>query len=284
LTSKLNFTNGNHIPQSNTVSPMSLYQIVILALIQGATEFLPISSTGHLILVPYIFQWLPQGLELDVAMHVGTLFAVVLYFWKDILALLRGFFLILKGKKSFEGKMALNIILATIPAIIGGLILSTVGMDLLRTVTIVGWMSIIYGILLFIIDRKVSSTHSLDNMSWKKAFFIGCAQALALIPGTSRSGACMTMARLLGFSRVDSARFAFLLSIPAILGAATLTGYKLQKAGESLLTQEIILGSIIAAISGLFAIRFMMVWLQKASFTPFVIYRLILGVFLLMMA
>ncbi|MBN9343383.1 MAG: undecaprenyl-diphosphatase [Caedibacter sp. 38-128] len=263
---------------------MSLYQIVILAIIQGATEFLPISSTGHLILVPHIFHWLPQGLELDVAMHVGTLLAVVLYFWRDILGLLQGFFLILRGEKTLEGKMALYIILATIPAIIGGLILSSVGMDVLRTVTIVGWMSIVYGVLLFVIDRKVSPTQTLQDMTWKKAFFVGCAQALALIPGTSRSGACMTMARFLGFSRVDSARFAFLLSIPAILGAATLTGYKMQQEGQSLLTQEILLGAVIAAISGLIAIRFMMVWLQKASFTPFVVYRIILGIFLLMIA
>lgn len=263
---------------------MSLYQIVILAIIQGATEFLPISSTGHLILVPHIFHWLPQGLELDVAMHVGTLLAVVLYFWKDIWDLLWGFFRLLRGEKTLEGKMALYIILATIPAIIGGLILSSVGIDVLRTVTIVGWMSIVYGVLLFVIDRKVSPTQTLQDMTWKNAFFVGCAQALALIPGTSRSGACMTMARFLGFSRVDSARFAFLLSIPAILGAATLTGYKMQQAGQSLLTQEILLGAIIAAISGLIAIRFMMVWLQKASFTPFVVYRIILGIFLLMIA
>lgn len=263
---------------------MSLYQIVILAIIQGATEFLPISSTGHLILVPHIFHWFPQGLELDVAMHVGTLLAVVLYFWRDILGLLHGFFLILRGKRTLEGKLALYILVATVPAILAGLILSSIGMDILRTVTVVGWMSIAYGILLFVIDRKVSPTQTLQSMSWKNALFIGCAQALALIPGTSRSGACMTMARLLGFSRIDSAKFAFLLSVPAILGAATLTSYKMQKAGQSLFTQEILWGAIIAAISGLIAIRFMMVWLQKASFTPFVIYRIILGIFLLLIA
>jgi undecaprenyl-diphosphatase len=263
---------------------MSLYQIAILALIQGATEFLPISSTGHLVLIPHLFHWLPQGLELDVAMHVGTLLAVVMYFWKDILNLCRGFFLILIGKKNLEGKTALYIIVATIPAIVGGLILSSWGMENLRTITVVGWMSIIYGVLLFIIDRKVPQTQALQGMTWKNAVLVGCAQALALIPGTSRSGACMTMARLLGFTRIDSARFAFLLSIPAILGAATLTGYKMQKAGQSFLTQEIFVGAIIAAISGLIAIRFMMMWLQKSSFTPFVVYRLILGIFLLVIA
>lgn len=263
---------------------MSLYQIIILAIIQGATEFLPISSTGHLILVPHIFHWLPQGLELDVAMHVGTLLAVVLYFWRDIFDLFRGFFLMLRGKQTLNGKMSVYLIVATIPAVIGGSLLSLGGIDHIRTITIVGWMSIIYGVLLFIVDRKVSSPQALQNMTWKKALLIGGAQALALIPGTSRSGACMTMGRLLGFSRIDSARFAFLLSIPAILGAATLTGYKMQKAGQDFFTQEIIFGAIIAAISGLIAIRFMMVWLQKASFTPFVIYRIILGIILLIIA
>ncbi|OJX14009.1 MAG: undecaprenyl-diphosphatase [Caedibacter sp. 37-49] len=260
---------------------MSLYQIVILAIIQGATEFLPISSTGHLILIPHLFQWLPQGLELDVAMHVGTLLAVVMYFWRDIFQLFQGFFKILIGKQTLEGNLALYIILATIPAIVAGFLLSSGGMDSLRTIVVVGWMSIIYGILLFLIDRFVPSTQTLQDMTWKKAFLVGCAQALALIPGTSRSGACMTMARLLGFSRLDSARFAFLLSVPAILGAASLTGYKMQAAGQSFLTQEMMIGVGISAISGIIAIRFMMIWLQKSSFTPFVIYRLILGIILL---
>ncbi|AIL13082.1 UDP pyrophosphate phosphatase [Candidatus Paracaedimonas acanthamoebae] len=263
---------------------MSLYQIVILAIIQGATEFLPISSTGHLILIPYLLRWLPQGLELDVAMHVGTLLAVVMYFWRDIFRLFQGFFKILTGKNTLDGRLALYIILATIPAIIAGFLLSSGGIDNLRTIVVVGWMSIIHGILLFLIDRIVSSTQTLQDMTWKKAILVGCAQALALIPGTSRSGACMTMARLLGFTRLDSARFAFLLSVPAILGAATLTGYKMQAAGQSFLTQEMLVGAGISAISGIIAIRFMMIWLKKSSFTPFVVYRLILGIILLVLA
>lgn len=261
---------------------MPLSQIVILAIIQGATEFLPISSTGHLILIPKLLKWLPQGLELDVAMHVGTLLAVIIYFWRDIISIFLGFIFFILGKKTIEDKTAFYIILATLPAIIGGCLLSTLGMDALRTITVVGWMSIIFGILLFVIDIKMPHKFDISQMDGKKAFLIGCAQALALIPGTSRSGACITMARLLGFTRIEAARFAFLLSVPAIVGAATLTGYKMQKMGQSFLTQEIVVGTIVAALSGLLAIKFMMVWLQKSSFTIFVVYRLLVGIFLLL--
>lgn len=253
-------------------------------MIQGITEFLPISSSGHLILLPLLTGWQDQGLAMDVAVHVGTLGAVLFYFWRDVLQMIKGFFSLLRGKVDHGGRMALQLALATIPAMVFGVYLSSLGMDRFRTFVVIGWTSIIYGILLLAIDRLTVQERSVKDVTYFKAFFIGVAQALALIPGTSRSGACMTMGRFFGLKRPDAARFAFLLAIPAIIAAASHTAYKAMKDGTFISHSQLLWGIGFSFVAGLLAINFMMKWLRSSDFKPFVIYRLCLGTLLLVWA
>jgi len=258
-----------------------LHQIIILAVVQGITEFFPISSSGHLILVPHVFDWSDQGLEMDVAVHLGTLGAVIVYFWKDVLSMIGGFFSLIRGKMNKGSILFLHLCVATIPAVIFGTVISMIGTAGLRTVILIGWMSIIYGALIFIADRLGKTEKTISDMTGIKAFIIGCAQALALIPGTSRVGSCLMATRFLGFNRSDAARFSFLMAIPAILAAASHTGYKMYQAGDFALYKDAAYAAGVAFIAGLIAINFMMKWLQKADLTPFVIYRFCLGAALL---
>ncbi len=218
---------------------------------------------------------------MDVAVHVGTLGAVLIYFWRDVLQMLRGFFALIRGKVDHGGRMALQLALATVPAVLFGVYLSSLGMDRFRTFTVIGWTSIIYGLLLLAIDRVTSQERSVKDVTYLKALWIGVAQALALIPGTSRSGACMTMGRLFGLKRPDAARFAFLLAIPAIIAAASHTAYKMLKNGTFVAQGELLWGIGFSFLAGLLAINFMMKWLKSSDFKPFVIYRLCLGAILL---
>lgn len=260
---------------------MLIYQIIILAVIQGITEFLPISSSGHLVILPHFFGWPDQGQAMDVAVHVGTLGAVLIYFWKDVLSMFTGFLALLRGKVTTGGRLFILLCIGTIPAVICGLLLSTY--DLVsRSVSLIGWTMIVYALVLYIADRLASSQSKLSQLSGLKVFWVGCAQALALIPGTSRSGACMTMMRFLGFNRCEAARFSFLLAIPSITAAASLTAYKMVKQGQfSSLYKDASIAAMISFVAGLIAINFMLKWLKKADFTPFVVYRLCLGGFLL---
>lgn len=261
---------------------MPLYQILLLAVVQGLTEFLPVSSSGHLILVPEVLGWADQGHEMDVAVHLGTLGAVLLYFRKDVQKMLLGFFKLLKGDLNEGGRLALYLILGTIPAIIFGLGVSHYGLGGMRTVAFVGWTTTLFGLLLWVSDRVGALDKTFSQLAPLRVFLIGLAQALALLPGTSRSGACLTMARFLGFKRPDAARFAFLLSIPAILAAASLTGFKMYLQGAHFhLYTDAFYAMSLSFFVGLFAINFMMKWLSKADMTPFVLYRLCLGGLLL---
>jgi undecaprenyl-diphosphatase len=220
---------------------------------------------------------------MDVAFHVGTLGAVLIYFWRDVLSMIAGFFDLLKGRVTPGGKLFLLLCVGTIPAVIFGLILSRYGLsDQWRSVNIIGWTTVIYAIVLYVVDQFSSVEQEFQSISGAKAFWIGCAQALALIPGTSRSGACMTMMRFLGFNRLDAARFSFLLAIPSITAAASLTIYQMVKEGQlASLYKTASLGAMVAFIAGLIAINFMLNWLRRADFTPFILYRLVLGGFLL---
>ena len=263
---------------------LPLVQIIILALIQGLTEFLPVSSSAHLILVPKFFQWSSQGLVMDVAVHVGTLGAIFVYFWRDIMKMLKNVPHFLQGNWETSGsKEILFLMTGTIPAIIFGFILSEIGVAKLHSLGIIGLTSIFYGLLLYGVDKKMPVQRILGEMTCKDAFKIGIAQALALIPGTIRSGACMTMSRYLGFTRLESAKFSFLLSIPAIIAAATLTSYKAIKKNQVDVFADAALGAAFSLIAGLMAIHFMMRWLKKFNFTPFVLYRVGLGAFLIIL-
>jgi undecaprenyl-diphosphatase len=262
---------------------MTIEQIIVLAIVQGVTEFLPISSSGHLILVPQLMHWEDQGLVVDVMTHVGTLFAILIYFWRDVWRIARGAIELFKRKITDDGKLAIYIALATIPAVAFGLVLKEFGFgDLERNVAVVAWNTILYGILMLIADMVGPQERTINNMTLGSALIIGVAQALALIPGTSRSGVTMTAARFLGFTRPDAARFSFLLGIPAIAGAGVLTVGDALASGDPV-TMDAVYCAILTFFAGLAAIAFLMALVKRVSFLPFVLYRMMLGGFLLVM-
>tara|TARA_E500000318_G_scaffold29563_2_gene29464 strand:+ start:1979 stop:2779 length:801 start_codon:yes stop_codon:yes gene_type:complete len=258
-----------------------ILHLAILALVQGITEFLPISSSGHLVLVPYAMQWQDQGLMLDVAVHVGTLGAVMVYAWREIGMMLTGFWKLLRGRVDQGTRLMLQVILGSIPVVIAGYAIAKYAGGMLRSVEIIGWTTLGFGLLLGLADRIGMTVRRLEHMSYGGALAIGMAQVLALIPGTSRSGITMTMARFLGFERTDAARFSLLLSIPAIAGAGTLTGIDLWQSGDISLTRDVLVAIGLSFASALVAITLMMAWLKHAGFMPFVVYRVLLGILLL---
>jgi undecaprenyl-diphosphatase len=262
---------------------MTIEQIIVLAIVQGVTEFLPISSSGHLILVPQLMHWQDQGLVVDVMTHIGTLFAILIYFWRDVWRLVVGALELFKGKVTDDGKLAIYILLATIPAVAFGLFLKKFGFaDLERNVAVVAWNTIFYGILMLIADMIGPQDRTIKNMTLTSAMIIGVAQALALIPGTSRSGVTMTAGRFLGFTRSDSARFSFLLGIPAIAGAGVLTVGEALASGAPV-TMDAVYCAVLTFFAGLAAIAFLMALVKRVSFLPYVLYRMVLGGFLLVM-
>jgi undecaprenyl-diphosphatase len=258
-----------------------LIQILVLALIQGLTEFLPVSSSGHLILVPALTGWQDQGLAVDVAAHVGTLVAVLIYFWRDVGRMLAGIARLFIGRVDPGAKLAGFLLIGTIPALGAGYLIDEYAGDFFRRVEIVAWTLIGFGILLGIADRIGLTIRRVEHMTLVQALFVGFAQALAFIPGTSRSGITMTAARLVGFERQEAARFSFLLAIPAISAAGLWKGYELYETGSTAQLEVATMTAAFCVLTGLFAIAFMMQWLKRANFTPFVIYRLLLGGLLL---
>ncbi len=264
---------------------MSILHLLIIAIVQGVTEFLPVSSSGHLILIPY-FTGLPdQGLAIDVAVHVGTLAAILVYFARDVWALARGGLSMLGlANAKQESRWFLWIILGTLPAVIVGLAFKAFDItDYLRSAELVAGTLIFYGILLFIADRWGPKERKFEDLTLKDAVIVGLAQALALIPGTSRSGVTMTAARFLGFTRPEAARFSFLLSIPAIAGAGFLVGLDLMEAGAAQQKDAVIAG-ILTFAAAIAAMAFLMHWLRRASMTVFVVYRILLGIGILLWA
>jgi undecaprenyl-diphosphatase len=258
--------------------------ILVLALVQGITEFLPISSSGHLVLVPIFTGWQDQGLLMDVAVHVGTLGAVMIYFWRDVWHMIRGVLRFLKGKRDAGARLAFLVILATIPVIAAGFFLNKYIGPSLRSIEVIGWTTLGFGFLLFIADKAGLTIRRVEHTGFTDAVLIGLAQCLALIPGTSRSGITITAARFLGYERPDAARFSMLLSIPAILGAGSLKGFELYESGNMVVTHDALMAAGLAFISALIALVILMAWIKRASFTPFFVYRLILGAGLLYMA
>jgi undecaprenyl-diphosphatase len=261
---------------------MLILQIVVLALIQGITEFLPISSSGHLLLVPALTGWPDQGLLTDVMVHMGSFLAVVVYFWRDCVNLTTGLIDLVRGKLTGWGKLALLILLGTIPAVLFGLFLDKIGfMDMVREMPeVVAWNAIIFGTLLYLCDRYGLSNRRMSDMTWMPALIIGVAQAIAIIPGTSRSGITMTAARALGFERPEAARFAFLLGIPAIAGAGILKLGDAVSSGATI-TFGMLLTAVLTFFVALGTITVLMKLVRHMSFLPFAVYRVILGVVLL---
>lgn len=249
------------------------FSIIIPALVQSLTEFLPISSSGHLILLEK-FQISPQTLVMDIALHVGTLLAVMIYFWRDIRDMIWGIF-----QKGYRRDLLKQVIIATIPIVIIGFFLKTVIEDTFRSVVLIACTSVFYGILLWCVDAYAPRTKTFREITLKSAFFIGCAQVLSLIPGTSRSGITMTCARLLGISREASARFSMLLSVPAIAFGAMYVLFCAWRDGQlsGTMIDQIGAGIIWAGLFGFLVIWGLMKWIKYASFAIFGIYRVILG-------
>ena len=256
---------------------MSVLHIVVLALVQGLTEFLPISSSGHLILVPALTGWPDQGLIIDVAVHVGTLGAVVVYFWRDLWAMVLGLWHLTSGRVEAGARLAGYLVIATVPVLIAGFAVNYYAADALRSVTVIAWATLVFGIVLYVADRTGMTVRHVEHLGVGDAVIIGCAQVLALIPGTSRSGITMSAARLLGMERSEAARFSMLLSIPAILGAGTLKGLDLYRLGDVELTSAAVLAAGLAFVAAWATIFALMAWLRRSTFTPFVVYRVFLG-------
>lgn len=268
---------------------MSWLQIVVLAIVQGITEFLPISSSGHLILVPALTGWPDQGLAVDTAAHVGTLAAVLAYFWRDVWRMAVGFLGLVAGRRDAEGRfdrhglLVCYIAAGTLPALAAGYLVNRFLADSLRSMELIAWTMIGFGIVLYLADRLGMTVRRIEHMRLSHALVIGCAQAIAFIPGTSRSGITMVAARLLGYERADAARFSFLLSIPAIMAGGILKGYELSKTGTAEAMHDALATAALSGLAGLLAIAFLMSWLRRADFTLFVVYRLLLGAGLLYM-
>ncbi|MBR5598557.1 MAG: undecaprenyl-diphosphate phosphatase [Alphaproteobacteria bacterium] len=263
---------------------MSDINILWLAFIQGFTEFLPVSSSGHLVLFAKYVSQIDQGQAIDIALHLGSLIAVCLYFSHTIKEMVYSLWQ-QKFRPNFDVlgvKIAYFILIATIPAIIIGGVLSFIGMEWIRNTKLIAFLLIFYSILLLYADTSFSTQKTLQDISLKDALLIGFAQTLAFFPGTSRSGITITMGRFLGYNRSEVAKFSMLLSVPSILAAGVVAYIDLYQTGD--ISQLFLGGKAIfwSFIFSLIAIVFMMKWLRTKTFLPFVIYRIILGIVLLL--
>jgi len=265
---------------------LSLLHILLVAIIQGITEFLPVSSSAHLILLPNLTGLDDQGLAIDVAVHVGTLFAVLLYFWQDVRLAISGIPRLLRGRIDTPGaKLALLLGVATVPVVIAGFILKVTGLSNdLRSIAVIGWTMIIFGIVLYWADQTGPETKSSTDWTIRDSVVMGLWQAVALIPGTSRSGITITASRFLGYTRQDGAKLAMLMSIPTIIASGVLLGVDVVASDNRQVTYEVMMAASFAFIAALFALTLMMRLLKSVSFTPYVIYRVVLGIILLWIA
>ena len=272
--------------ESLDTKSLTFYHLLSLALIQGITEFLPISSSGHLILLPSFTNFPDQGLLIDVSVHVGTLLAVIIYFFRDSLSILKGFSDLATGNRhSVPAQLTKFLIWATIPVIILGLILKITDIiDLLRNIKVIGWTMIIFGVFLYLADHFSFSKKINLNYSIKEALIMGLWQSVALIPGTSRSGATITAARILGYKRKSAARIAMLMSIPTILASGSLEIIDVWHKVDFNHFNDAIIVICLSFIFAFLTLTIMMRLLNSISFTPYVIYRILLGVLLLAIA
>lgn len=262
---------------------MPIFHAIILGLVQGLTEFLPVSSSGHLIVFPELLGWDVSSVTFDVTIHLATLLAILVALRTDLVEIARG---VLKRDKPMTN-LSLKVLAATVPAvIIGGLFSDQ--LEAFRSMWVVGVCLIVWGVILYLAERysetlKNHVQHS-AQMSWGSAMLVGCMQVLAFIPGTSRSGVTMSAGLLSGFSKETAAKFSFLLAIPAIAGAGAVTLMHVLKAGLDVPVPSLIAGFTTAFVAGIFSIRFLLLLIKKWSFAPFAIYRVVFGVILLVIA
>ncbi len=263
---------------------MDFLHIVALALLQGLTEFLPISSSAHLILLPEMAGWQDQGLAFDVAVHVGTLVAVATYFRHELKAMARDWTRsLVTRQQTGESRLAWAVLLGTIPVGLAGVLFKGFIENNLRTSLVIALTTILFGLLLGWADKTGGRTRDEHSLGWRDIAIIGCAQAIALIPGTSRSGITMTAALMLGLTREAAARFSFLLSIPVIVLAGGLGTLDLATGSDVVMWDVLIWGAVISAISAYLCIHFFLKLLERIGMMPFVVYRLILGAVLMVM-
>lgn len=264
---------------------MSIFYILFLAIVQGLTEFLPVSSSAHLILAPYLFGVADQGYEIDLAVHVGSLFAVMIYFRAETMRLVTGGIDTLMFKFNTDAsQFFVLLVIATIPVIVFGLILEMMGLiDALRSPKLIAITMIFFGIVLYYADKKSPQHRRERDWNLRDAIIMGLWQAVALIPGTSRSGATVTASRFLGFNRHDGAKISMLMSIPTILAGGALLALQIIKGGsvDTSLLKHAAIAAVASFIAALFALSLMMKFLKSVDFTPYVIYRVLLGFVLL---
>jgi undecaprenyl-diphosphatase len=268
---------------------MPLYQAILLAIVQGLTEFLPVSSTAHLALIPEIFHWHDPGLGFDIALHVGTLFAVFIYFFRDwVTVIANGLGFSYGNSKPDENSRAMlwYLIVATIPVAIAGMLLKEQAEGPWRNPYVIGTMLILVGIVMGIGDRIGQEKRGLNQMTWIDAISIGLAQALAVVPGTSRSGATITAARFRHLDREAAARFSFLLIAPAIGGAAAKDALDLRKHGgiPPEMRLPYVVGILVSAVVGIIVIAFFLKYLRRNTLSIFVWYRVVFGIIVIALA
>ena len=265
---------------------MTTFNLLLIALIQGLTEFLPVSSSGHLILLPSLTGLEDQGQIIDVAAHMGTLAAVILYFWPDVRLAYFGSLRLIRGKIDTQGAfLALCLVVATVPVILFGLFLKLTGLsESMRSIAVIGWAMIIFGVLLYWADQTGPTEKIAERWSLKDALQMGIWQAIALIPGTSRSGITITAGRMLGYKRTDAARLSMLMSIPTIIASAALLSVDLIGTSDASALRDIGIVVAMSFTAALLALTLMMRLLRAVSYTPYVVYRLALGGVLLWIA
>ncbi|MCF6435892.1 MULTISPECIES: undecaprenyl-diphosphate phosphatase [Pseudoalteromonas] len=258
---------------------MSIIEIIVLALVQGLTEFLPISSSAHLILPSQILGWADQGTAFDVAVHVGTLLAVVIYFRKEVTDILGAWFSSFGTQgKSDDSQLGWWILLATIPSLVIGYLVKDFVEIYSRNAWIIATTTVVFGLLLWYADKSAKQIKTIYQLNWLSALLIGLSQVVAMIfPGTSRSGITMTVGLLLGLNKQSAARFSFLMSIPVIAAAGSYYVYKLSSGEEIINWNAIVLGSVLSFITAYACIHFFLKVIERMGMMPFVIYRLLLG-------
>ena len=252
---------------------VTIWQAVVMGIVQGLGEFLPISSSAHLVLVPWLFRWHDPGLTFDIALHIGTLIAVILYFWRDWVNLIRGAF---QGTRTTEGRLFWYLVLATIPGALIGLLLEEKAETVFRNPILIATMLILLGVILYWADRRGRKRTDVRRITLGQSLLIGISQALAIIPGVSRSGITMTTGLISGLTREGAARFSFLLSAPVILGAGLIKMPEIV-AHPEMVNAPFIIGMVVSALSGVASIGFLLKYVQKKNFLPFVWYRFLLG-------
>lgn len=255
---------------------MTVFQAIVMGVIQGLSEFLPISSSAHLALTPWLLGWPAPGLAFDVALHLGTLIALVWFFWQEWVTLAKAFVSILKKRKletESERRVAF-VVVATIPGALAGYLLQDYAKTIFRTPALTGVMLIVMGVVLWLVDRSAKQDRGITTMTWRDAILVGLAQMFAIVPGVSRSGSTITAGRAVGMTREAAAVFSFLLSLPIITAAVVFEG---RHAIENGITMPIVAGVIASAVSGWLAISVLLKFISRNSYGVFALYRLIVG-------